>query len=304
MNRFKLATRGSLLALAQSDRVLERLQEKIPDFSAEKMIVKTEGDLDQSTPLHRFAGYGAFARGVNNAVLDGRADFAVHSLKDLPVEFEDNLYLAAIPMRDAVADVLVTRDGVSLKDLPADAVIGTSSLRRRAEVLYLNPSAQVKDIRGNIDTRIRKLMAGEFDAIILAQAGLDRLGIGVPFVPLGDEFIPAAGQGALAVVTRHDHGEMIRFLQEINDPITMANVTAERSFLRFIECGCHAPVGAQAFQEGNQMTLKAAILSVDGQQKIEKEIVGDKDNPMALARALAEQILDVGGKAILKESSI
>lgn len=269
----RIATRASQLALWQSNYIAELIRKIAPQIEVQLVHISTTGDRDQKETLQALGSFGVFTREVQLALLDGRADMAVHSLKDLPTDGPPQLTLGAVPVRGPTIDALIlpvtqaTR--LSLEDLKPNARVGTGSPRRKAQLLYLRPDLQLFEIRGNVDTRLKKLDAGEYDAIILASAGLTRLGwadrIHSEIAP--PSMYPAVGQGAVGVECRTDDLELQRLLQGITDPNTMAAVTAERSLMSSLRAGCHAPLGVHTTIDEQTIRLEAVVLPVDGQQR-------------------------------------
>ena len=297
MTSLRLATRGSRLARAQSDLAADALRAADPALDIEYVLVRTEGDADRTSPLHQIGGRGVFVRAVELALLDGRADIAMHSLKDVPTAPVEGLTLAAIMTRGDPRDVLVASGGRRLAELPAGARVGTSSVRRRLLLQVLRPDIDIVEIRGNVDTRLGKVASGEYDAVVLAAAGLDRLG------RLGEatqifealEFLPSPGQGAIAVQCREDDADIIERLLAIDDAGTRAAVEAERGFLAELGAGCSLPVGAFAQVDGDLVALRA-MLGTDAQSgTAEHARFGDAAGPAAdgaeLGRGLAQQLL-------------
>lgn len=291
----RIATRASRLALWQAEHVARLLRLAVPLIDVEIVHVTTTGDQDQTDPLRSFGGVGVFTREVQKAVLDGRADIAVHSLKDLPTEPVSGLCLAAVPEREKSGDALVlpvsgnaAAPAGDLQSLPQGARIGTGSLRRQAQLLHARPDLQLLEIRGNVETRLRKLDEGEYDAIVLAVAGLTRLGFEsrisqLLFPPM---MYAAVGQGALGIECRNDALPLRVLLRKIEDPVARTRVTAERSLLAKLRAGCHAPVGVMTRLLGGDLRLEAVVLSADGTQKI----TATGSAPLAQAFALGEQV--------------
>ncbi|MBW3539096.1 MAG: hydroxymethylbilane synthase [Planctomycetes bacterium] len=269
-----IATRSSELALWQAGYVAERLRALEGDLDAELVEVSTAGDRDRQRALDRFRGTGVFTREVQEAVLDGRADLTVHSLKDLPTEPVEGLVLAAVPQRASMFDALVVSKGrelpAGLDSLPLGARVGTGSLRRQAQLLHVRPDLIVEPARGNVPTRVEKLDAGEFDAIVLAEAGLNRLGM-TDRIALGlrpPVMYAAVGQGALGLECRADDPATRELLARLDDPATRAAVTAERALLAALRAGCHAPVGVWTRHEAGRLVLEAVVLSSDGRERL------------------------------------
>lgn len=288
------ATRPSPLARAQTAHVIRSLQAAWPDLECEEQIITTQGDRIVDGPLPEIGGKGVFTGELESALLAGEVDAAVHSLKDLPVEEMPGITIASIPARDAAFDVLVSANGQTLADLPEAARVGTSSPRRRAQLLACRPDLTILPVRGNVDTRVRKLISGEYDAIVLAAAGLTRLGLQehiTEILPL-DVMLPAPGQGALGVQCRAEDQETLKLLASIHDPLTFAAVTAERAFLAELGGGCSLPVGAFAQKNDGQIILTGGVVSVDGKRAIRLSAV-DKE-PNELGKRLAHFVLERG----------
>jgi len=295
-----IGSRGSQLALWQAHWIQARLQQLGEECRIE--IIKTTGDKISDTALSRLGTQegtkGLFTKEIEEALLAGSIDIAVHSLKDMPTELPHGLTLAAIPEREDPRDALI---GLALDKLPPGARIGTGSLRRAAQLRALRSDLWIEDIRGNVDTRLRKLDEGRYDAIVLASAGLRRLGwenrITEVFEP--EVMCPAVGQGALAVETRDDSGHAFEAARKLEDAETRAAVTAERAVLAALGGGCQAPIGAHAIVRGLALRLYAVIVSPDGAQVVRKDIHGDAADSGALGQDIGEQLLAAGGKQIL-----
>ncbi len=261
--QIRLATRGSQLAMTQTRQVASLLQEAMPDIALEIITIATTGDVDRQTPLAQMGGMGVFAKEIEQALLDDRADIAVHSAKDMPVELPPGLEIGAAPIRENPWDALLTRHNVALIDLPQGAVIGTGSPRRQAMLLRLRPDLQFKELRGNIETRIAKLQGGEYDGIILACAALERLGLNehIGEILQRDLFLPAAAQGIIAVEARSEDEQVMALLQIINDNKVMAVLQTERAFLGGLRGGCHMPAGIIAEVEGDQLLARGVAFA-------------------------------------------
>lgn len=298
----RLGTRGSALALAQASAVADALRAAGRDV--ELVEITTKGDVSRA-PLESIGGTGVFVTALREALLDGRVDLAVHSLKDLPTADADGLVLAAVPAREDPRDVLCARDGLKLSDLPAGARIGTGSPRRAAQLHALGLGLEVAGVRGNVDTRLKKVADGEFDAVVLARAGLARLGRLDAVTEVLDpmQMLPAPGQGALAVECRADDTELIGALAGLDHPDSRASVVAERSLLAELEAGCTAPVGAYAeAAEGDtdlELYLRAVVASRDGSVTIRKSATGPVGAAEQLGRDLAQEFLADGVAAIV-----
>ena len=299
----RLGTRGSPLALWQANHVAGRLRAAWPGLDVTIEIIKTEGDQRTDVPLTASFGKGVFVREIEDALLGGTIDLAVHSLKDLPTDTPSGLALAAIPGRYDPRDALVAASARSLADLKPNAIVATGSPRRQCQLLHARGDLTFTLVRGNVDTRLRKLDEGRFDALILAVAGIERLGLTqAPYTPIPSAVcLPAPGQGALAIETRADDAETRRFVGRLHDPATASCVAAERSFLAALGAGCLAPAGALATIEGATLSLEAMIGYPDGRQVKRDRIEGPSDEAVALGDALARRLFDAGGDLILRE---
>ena len=287
---FTYATRKSPLALAQCRAFVAVLQGLHPEFSFQELQVVTTGDRVQDRALSEIGGKGLFIKEIEEALLDGQADFAVHSSKDVPPELAPSLFVDCFPERADACDVLVTRSGAGFDALPAGATIGTSSLRRRIQLSSLRPDLQFSVLRGNVDTRIRKCRAGEVEAIVLARAGMQRLGIEheISEVLSPERSLPAVGQGALAVERRTDDAEVGALLAPASHPETKIAVLAERGVMRAVEGNCQTPVAAYALREGSQIWLRALLAEPDGSNLRRNEIRAPWPASDAEASALGE----------------
>ncbi len=292
----RLGTRGSRMAIFQSQLVADRLMAAHPGLTVDLVRIATAGDKDQTTPLPEGTGTGWFTTALQDALTAGSVDFAVHSYKDLPTKRPDGLTIAAIPLRDDPRDAVVS-SGKTLRQLPAGARVGTSSPRREAQLRELRPDIEVEPIRGNVDTRIAKVDAGEYDAIVVAIAGLRRLGQeGRAVEILGfEEMLPAPAQGALAIECRTADTDTRRLLAAIDDPTVRTKVTAERSFLAALEAGCSFPAAAYAEEFGS--TLKLHALIAQGGHIFRSKMGGPSETAAGLGRALAAELLRLAGSA-------
>lgn len=307
----RLGTRGSTLARWQTDYVMSELRRQFPDVIYEIVIFTTKGDRVLDTSLPMIGGKGLFTAELEAALNEGKIDLAVHSLKDLPTENPDGLTVGAILQRANPADVLVTYDNVQLNDLPMGSIIGTSSRRRAAQLLHHRPDLEITDIRGNVETRLRKVRADDanYDATMLAYAGLDRLGLldEVSQILPFDMMLPAPGQGALAVQCR-DENEILNLLNAINDSQTYAEVEAERAFLAGLGGGCSVPIAAYATFDGDSLNLRGRVSSIDGSQQIdiEKSVSIQLQSPNAISLAhqlgqdMAAEALQQGAAKLLE----
>ncbi len=316
-NTIRIATRTSPLALWQANYVRDRILEQIKDCTVELVDVSTIGDRDRATALASMGGQGVFTKEVQNAVLSGKADLAVHSLKDLPTDATAGLKLAGIPERAPVADALVLPAHVAigcperLESMPFDvltagAKIGTGSPRRQAQLLHVRPDLQMSENRGNVETRIQKLDDGEFDAIVLAEAGLRRLGHAdrISSLLVSPLMLHAVGQGALGIECREDDEFIIALLEQISEANVVAAVSAERSLLRDLRAGCHAPVGTTtSFCDDGRLTLRGVVLSLDGVDRLEASATDSPENAEALGIEVARQLRDIGAERLLTPGS-
>jgi hydroxymethylbilane synthase len=299
----RVGTRGSELARRQTDEVVTALRHYWPTLKIVVRVITTTGDVVTDKPLPQIAGEGVFTSALERALLEDEIDLAVHSLKDMPIALTPGTQIGAIPARAHAADVLVSREGYTLETLPDNAVIGTSSRRRAAQLRHQRPDAQIKDIRGNVDTRIRKAYdpANGYDAIVLARAGLERLGRledASQTLPL-DVMLPAPGQAALAVQCRAEADWRV-LLAPLNHPETAAAVAAERGFLRGLGGGCALPVAAYATATAEELHLRGRIIAFDGSVQIDVEDTFSTADPTAAGARLAQQALAKGGARLLE----
>jgi len=300
--KLTVGTRGSKLSLIQTDIVIQKLKEEAPELEIEVKIIKTTGDQITHKPLISIKEKGIFEKEIDNAVLRGDIDFAVHSMKDVPIIQPPKTITVAVPERESPHDVLVSKDGLILKDLPNKALVGTGSPRRIAQLRRVRPDLKVKSIRGNVDTRVRKLKHEPYDAIILAETGLQRLNMQdyiTERLSLED-FTPAPGQGALAVVAREDNKKVIEILKQVDHWPSMASVLAERAFIREIGGGCEVPLGAFAQVRNNVLSLYASVLSPDGKTRIQTSKAGDPASPEELGFKVAQEILEIGAASLIQ----
>ncbi len=299
--KYMVGTRGSQLSLAQTNWVISELKKKSPQTEFEIIQIKTKGDTD-ARPLFTINQKGIFEKEIDRAVAERNVDFAVHSLKDVPADLPDELVLACIPKRESPNDVFISKDGQTLNSIKKGAVIGTSSLRRAVQITRMRPDVIVKPIRGNIESRIKKVGDGNFDAIVLAEAGIGRLGLDVQFekLPL-DSFSPSPGQGALAIVTRKDNHDLIELLKKIEDSTSRNVVEAERSLSLFVDSGCRFPVGALAEQKGDRLTLTVTVYSVDSTQSIMVKKDSEATQAKELGRQVASELSAKGIQELAKD---
>lgn len=301
--KIKLATRKSLLALTQSTWVKEQIERHHPGVTVELVKITTTGDKILDVPLAKVGGKGLFVKEIEDALLDGRADLAVHSMKDVPTELPGGLHLGVVPERENPRDAFISKKYRDVSDLPHGAKVGTSSLRRKSQLARLRPDLVIEDLRGNLDTRLRKLDEGMYDAIVLAAAGLNRLGMAGRITALlsPEQMLPAIGQGALGIELRRDDVELFEGLFFLNHPATVTAVAAERSFLLRLEGGCQVPIGAHATIEDDTVILTGLIASVDGREILRDWISGPPAEAAGLGTTLADKLLAMGGRKILDD---
>jgi hydroxymethylbilane synthase len=297
----RIGTRGSTLALWQANHV-KKLLEAGGTVQAEIITIKTSGDQDQESSISQIGTRGVFIKELEEALLDKRIDLAVHSMKDVPTEIPEGLTITAILKRDEVRDCLVCKFGHKLAKLPRSAKVGTSSVRRRAQLLRNRPDLDIRELRGNIDTRLRKLDDCEYHAIVLAKAGLDRLGLGwrSAEVLTTEVMLPAVGQGALGIETRADDEESKNVAIALADPNSRACVTAERALLAELEGGCQVPLGAWASIEAGFLTLDACVVSPDGSEYIRLSRFGSMQAAETIGKKLGEEFRAAGADKILQ----
>ncbi len=297
-----IGTRGSQLALAQTDWVATSLRTAHPDAVVDVKRIVTRGDRQQKSPLPEIGGKGLFTAELETALLEGTIDLAVHSAKDLPTTFPDGLALAVMPAREDPRDVLVSRDGRHLTDLPDGAVLGTSSLRRQAQLRMHRPDLAFTVLRGNVDTRIRKVLVdGQCDATVLAMAGLLRIGLQdhVTEVLDPDRMLPAAGQGALALQTRAEDDRVRALLAALQHEATYRAVLCERYVIRQLQGGCQAPIGVSAQIDGDRLACRAVVVSLDGQRHARAQRTGTADEIESVGQQVVDQLRDAGADEIL-----
>ena len=303
--KITIGTRSSKLALWQADYVADCLRKQYPDLVVEKKLMTTKGDKILDAPLAKIGGKGLFTKELEQAMLDGEIDLAVHSLKDMPTEVPEGLILAAITERYDPGDAFVSNTYQSFAELSQGAKVGTSSLRRKAQLLHVRPDLQIESLRGNVNTRLQKLDEGQFDAAILAVAGLKRLGFAgrITEVLPQSVILPAVGQGALAIETREDDKEVRELIAFLNDEATAHCAQAERAFLARVEGGCQVPGGVYAvpLEAGKGLHIEAVIASLDGQRLYRDTIEGPVSDAENLGTKLADQLLQAGGLAIMHE---
>jgi hydroxymethylbilane synthase len=301
MNPLRIGTRGSPLALWQANHIAALVRSFAGGRLVRLVLIETEGDRVRDRALSQIGGEGLFTKEIQNALIDRRVEVAVHSLKDLPTVPVVGLELAAVPVRGPVGDVFVSRKHRRFADLPTGATIATSSLRRRSQLLHRRPDLQVIDLRGNVETRLRKLEEHSLDAIVLAEAGLHRLGLESHITEILDRswMLPAVGQGALGLECRSDDHETMAILQPLTDVATQCAVLAERAFLSALGGGCLVPIGALAEVVGDRLHLRGCVLPTDGSRRIVGETSGLAGLPEQVGEQLAHQLLAQGAQALL-----
>lgn len=304
MKSIRIATRASKLALAQTKIIRASLQKLSPDTEISIVEISTKGDRDKSTFLHKLESVGFFTSEVENALLNNNADLAVHSSKDLPTTSTLGLAIAAIPKRDSVADVLVASEKTkSIDSLPTGATIGTSSLRRIAQLRLIRKDLNVVPLRGNVETRVNKVISGELDAIIVAQAGLNRLGLTdkISAILPPDKFLPAPGQGALAVQIRNDNKPLAELVLQLNDEKSRITAETERHLLATLQGGCSIPLGTYSQIQNDTITITAILCDIEGNNYIKQSKIAPLDQTKICAEKLANALLTTGGKEILEK---
>lgn len=297
-----LGTRGSKLAVHQSEWVQTRLRELAPHLNVTLRRIQTSGDKILDVPLAKIGGKGLFVKEIEEALLSGEIDLAVHSMKDVPTELPPGLDLLCIPTREDARDALISRERTRFKDLPHGAKVGTSSLRRQAQLLQARPDLSISTLRGNLDTRLKKLREGQFDAIVLAAAGLRRLGWETEITEyLSPEIsLPAIGQGALGIEGRREDTFVRDVLNRLEHAPTRIMVMAERALLHRLQGGCQVPIAAHATLMGSEIVLEGLVASVDGKEVIRDRVKGTVDDPFSVGVQLAERLLARGGERILQ----
>jgi hydroxymethylbilane synthase len=303
MGPLRLGTRGSHLARWQANHVADRLRPVVDPRPVELVIIDTHGDLIQDRPLATLGGFGAFTKSIQDALLANHVDVAVHSLKDLPTIPVPGLELTAVPPRGPTGDAFVSHKHARFEDLPPGAVIGTSSLRRKAQLLNRRPDLRVVDLRGNVETRLRKLREQDMDGIVLAQAGLLRLGLADAITEILDPIwmLPAVGQGAIGLECRAEDADTRHFVEAVNDPPTWAAVRAERAMLWGLGGGCLVPIGSLTKVEGHSLTLRGAVLNPAGSRRVVDTLRGPTDQPLNVGAELAARLLSAGARELLDD---
>ncbi|WP_077327254.1 hydroxymethylbilane synthase [Virgibacillus siamensis] len=300
MRKIVVGSRKSNLALTQTNWVIEQLKKAGVENEFDVKKIVTKGDKILDVTLSKVGGKGLFVKEIEQAMYDKEIDFAVHSMKDMPSEMPEGLVISTIPLREDHRDAYIAKGNVALKDLPEGAIVGTSSLRRSAQILAARPDVEIKWIRGNIETRLRKLEEEDYDAIILAVSGLKRVGLSEELITEylePDVCIPAVGQGALAIECREDDTELHELLNVINDSLTTTTVEAERTFLHLLEGGCQVPIGGYAHMEEDEVVLTALVATPDGNTVLKETVRGT--DPIAVGKEAADKMISRGAKDIV-----
>ena len=300
----KIGTRGSALALTQTNWVAERLRQRYPEMKIATVVIRTKGDIMQDVSLAKIGGKGVFVKEIEDALLRGDVDIAVHSMKDVPAELPEGLHIAIIPEREDPRDVLIAKDNRKIESLPRGARIGTGSLRRGLQMRNLLPDVRIVPLRGNLDTRIRKIESEGLDGVIVAAAGIRRMGWlhrVSQFIPV-EVMIPAVGQGALGIEMRTGDSSLAEMLAFLNHSATWMEVGAERSFLQRLGGGCQLPIAAYATIRGEELTLRGLVGSPDGRTLVADEVRGNPPDHRMLGTLLAERILSRGGQALIDQT--
>ena len=302
MSTLKIGTRKSKLALAQSEWVKNKIESRHPGMKVELVKITTTGDRILDSPLSKIGGKGLFVKEIEEALFSGKIDLAVHSMKDVPAELPEGLMLSTFPQREIPFDALISSGNRTLQELPEGARLGTSSLRRAAQLLYARPDLNIMPLRGNVDTRLRKLDSGELDSIVLAAAGLKRLSNFERTSQLlePEVVLPAIGQGALGIEVRSGDRETIETMDFLNHRETEISVKAERAFLKRLEGGCQVPIGGYATLNGNNIRLDGLVSEIDGSRIIRDFMTGPSEDAEEIGRKLAERVLEAGADRILE----
>lgn len=299
----RIGTRGSKLALWQAEWVKKALSKAHPDLTIKLVIIKTKGDKILDVPLAKVGGKGLFVKEIEEALTDHRIDLAVHSMKDMPAEIPTDLMIGAVPLREAPQDILISRSGQKLTDMPEGALVGTSSLRRAAQLRHIRPDITIADLRGNLDTRLKKLDQGKYDAIVLAAAGIKRLGFErrISQILDTDTMLPAVGQGALCIEIRDKNPRIESIVGVLNHRSTHIAITAERAFLHHLEGGCQVPIAAHALIKENHVSITGLVAAIDGSILIKETHIGKIEDATNVGITLAQKLLDQGAGPILEK---
>ena len=305
MKEIKIATRKSILALWQSEHIKARIEAQHKGVKVVLEGMKTKGDVILDTPLAKIGGKGLFTKELEDSMLKGETDIAVHSLKDVPVVFPEGLKLAAICSREDTRDAMISEKFAKFSDLPHGAKVGTTSLRRKMQLLIMRPDLEIISLRGNVQTRLRKLKEGEFDAIILAMAGINRLNIKAEVAHIYtfgfDEMIPAMGQGALGIEAR-DEKQILEQIDFLNDENAVIETTIERDFVSVLEGGCQVPIGISARLKGDEISIDAIVGLPDGSEFIKDSLKTNKDKFQSVGKELAHKFIEKGARELLKRA--
>lgn len=300
--KIKVGTRGSKLALTQTNSAVVGLKKAAPEIEAEICVIRTGGDIMQDVSLTQIGGQGVFVKEIEEALLAGQIDLAVHSMKDVPGETPEGLVFAAILPREDVRDVLVTRGRIKFEYLPKGAKIGTGSQRRGAQLKSFMPDLEIVPLRGNIDTRLKKIETENLTGVVLAAAGMKRLGYGevvAQFLPT-EIMLPAVGQGALGLQVRKSDAELVGLCSRFNHAVTATEVAAERAYLRALGGGCRLPIAAYGLMEGKRLTLEGLLAAPNGREVLRDKVWGEPDEAEVMGQRLAEMILEKGGRRLLE----
>ena len=305
MKEIKIATRKSILALWQSEHIKARIEAQHKGVKVVLEGMKTKGDVILDTPLAKIGGKGLFTKELEDSMLKGETDIAVHSLKDVPVVFPEGLKLAAICSREDTRDAMISEKFAKFSDLPHGAKVGTTSLRRKMQLLIMRPDLEIISLRGNVQTRLRKLKEGEFDAIILAMAGINRLNIKAEVAHIYtfgfDEMIPAMGQGALGIEAR-DEKQILEQIDFLNDENAVIETTIERDFVSVLEGGCQVPIGISARLQDDEISIDAIVGLPDGSEFIKDSLKSSKDKFQSIGKELAHKFIEKGARELLKRA--
>jgi len=303
MQKLRLGTRGSRLAIWQAGCVAGEINKVMPDLDIEIKVIRTKGDKILDVALSKIGDKGLFTKEIENALLDLEIDLAVHSMKDLPSFLAPGLMLGAVLKRENPRDVLISHKGYTLSSMPGNGLVGTSSLRRIAQLRALRPDLRTIDLRGNVETRIKKMEEQNLDGIILAYAGVKRLGFNEQITEIigTDSMLPAVGQGAIAIEVREDDNETLKIISQINDKNTDFATKSERALLQELEGGCQVPIASLAHIEGDKLHLEALVASMDGQTVIKESLSGDINQAAEIGKLLAQNLLNRGADRILEE---
>ncbi|MBW2609329.1 MAG: hydroxymethylbilane synthase [Deltaproteobacteria bacterium] len=297
----RIGTRGSKLAITQSEWIKGRIEAGHPDIEVDLVRIKTKGDKILDSPLSKIGGKGIFVKEIEAALLKKEVDLAVHSIKDVPAQLPEGLCLPIFPEREDPSDAFISMDYKTFDDLPRGSSVGTGSLRRSAQLLHMRPDINVVSLRGNVDTRLKRLESGDLQGIILAVAGLKRLGLSdrISQILSNDDFLPAIGQGALGLELRQDDDMVHNMLRFLNHDATEVSVKAERAFLKELAGGCQVPVAAHGRLDGDRLILRGMVAELDGSREIRDEINGQRENPEEIGVTLAKRLLASGADEIL-----